>query len=75
MKERIEYIDVAKGILTMCLLYGHSYIYGNIVGVDEEAMHLLGKTFKIYGCFFMQAIIWTESAEMAEDDSHSRNVT
>ena len=41
MKERIEYIDVAKGILTMCLLYGHSYIYGNIVGVDVEAMHLL----------------------------------
>lgn len=55
MKERIEYIDVAKGILIMCLLYGHSYIYGNMVGVDEEAMHLLGKTFKIYGCFFMQA--------------------
>lgn len=55
MKERIEYIDVAKGILITCLLYGHSYIYGNFVGVDEQAMHLLGKTFKIYGCFFMQA--------------------
>jgi len=55
MKKRIEYIDAAKGILIMCLLYGHSYIYEGFVGVDEEAMHLLGKTSKIYGCFFMQA--------------------
>lgn len=54
MEKRIEYIDVAKGILIICLLYGHSYIYGRFVGVDEEAMHLLGRTFKIYGCFFMQ---------------------
>lgn len=54
MKKRIEYIDVAKGILIICLLYGHSFIYGRLVGVDEEAMHLLGRTFKIYGCFFMQ---------------------
>lgn len=58
MKQRIGYIDVAKGILIMCLLYGHSYIYGGFVGVDEEAMHLLGKTSKIYGCFFMQTFFF-----------------
>lgn len=54
-KKRIEYIDVAKGVLIMCLFYGHSIIYGRILGVDEEATHLIGKTQLLYEGFFMQS--------------------
>ncbi len=54
-KKRIEYIDVAKGVFIMCLFYGHSIIYGRILGVDEEATHLIGKTQLLYEGFFMQS--------------------
>lgn len=53
-KPRITYIDVAKGILICCLLYGHIRVYGPMDGLQDDVMQLMSKTGPLYGAFFMQ---------------------
>ena len=54
-KPRIEYIDIAKGILIMCLLFGHERAYGPMDGVNDRFMYVMTYPCVIYGAFFMQA--------------------
>lgn len=54
MRNRIGYIDAAKGILIICLFYGHSAVYGEMLGIDIEGAHLIWKTIGLYDSFFMQ---------------------
>ena len=53
-KPRITYIDVAKGILICCLLYGHIRVYGPMDGLQDDVMQFMSKTGPLYGAFFMQ---------------------
>lgn len=50
---RIEYIDIAKGILILCLLYGHMVIELNLHGVDDAVLHGMWKFVPVYNSFFM----------------------
>lgn len=52
--KRLPYIDVAKGLLILCLFYGHTIVYGRILGINDAASHLIGKTGGIYNSYFMQ---------------------
>ena len=57
MNKRIEYIDVAKGILILCLLYGHLWVYSKINGNMDCIIQTGFKTMIIYNSFFMQTFI------------------
>ena len=54
MKERIKYIDVAKGILICCLVWGHMSIISREYGMDDKVLHGVNATIRLYGAFFMQ---------------------
>lgn len=54
-KPRIEYIDIAKGILIICLLYGHIRVYAPMDGISDRAMDLMSYPSVFYSAFFMQA--------------------
>lgn len=54
-KPRIEFIDIAKGILIMCLLFGHVRVYGHIEGMNDKFMDVMLYPIDIYRSFFMQA--------------------
>lgn len=52
---RIAYIDVAKGILILCLLYGHMLIELKWHGVDNSMLNtIMWKGVYVYNTFFMQ---------------------
>lgn len=54
MTKRITYIDTIKGILILCLLYGH---YKNMAwsqGMNDKILRMMNATVGLYGCFFMQ---------------------
>ena len=53
-KKRLPYIDTAKGILMICLLYGHMHIYAEMVGYHNEGMKLMQQLVPLYASFFMQ---------------------
>lgn len=53
-KKRIDYIDIMKGMLIVCLYYGHSIVYGGVMSIDYAASHIIGKTVPFYESFFMQ---------------------
>ncbi len=54
MEERIKYIDVAKGILMCCLVWGHMSIISRWYGMDDKILHGVNATIRLYGAFFMQ---------------------
>lgn len=54
-RPRIAYIDIAKGILIMCMLYGHIRVYGPMEGMNDPVMHIMSHTSGLYGAFFMQS--------------------
>lgn len=54
MSERIKYIDVAKGILICCLIWGHMSIISRYYGLDDKILHGVNATIRLYGTFFMQ---------------------
>ena len=54
MKKRITYIDVAKGILICCLLYGHMLIYACAEGINDSVMPIMWESVSLYNAFFMQ---------------------
>lgn len=53
-KQRIKYIDTTKGILMMCLLYGHMKIISNGMGINDHVLKVVNATTGLYACFFMQ---------------------
>lgn len=57
-KTRITYIDIAKGILICCLLYGHMLIFARIEGVSDSVMPIMQKSVKLYNTFFMQSFFF-----------------
>lgn len=38
IKQRLSYIDIAKGLLICCLLYGHMIIFARMEGLDDSIM-------------------------------------
>lgn len=54
-KPRLPYIDIAKGILICCMLYGHIRVYGPMEGMWDNVMRAMSHTGGLYGAFFMQA--------------------
>lgn len=54
-RPRIAYIDIAKGILIMCMLYGHIRVYGPMEGMNDPVMHIMSHTSGLYGAIFMQS--------------------
>lgn len=54
-ENRIAYIDIAKGILICCLMYGHMLIFARERGIDDSAMVVMQKGIKLYAGFFMQS--------------------
>lgn len=55
MNKRIEFIDVTKGILILCLLYGHMWVFSNMNGNMDSIMLTGFRTMVFYNSFFMQA--------------------
>lgn len=51
---RIAYIDVAKGILILCLLYGHMLIEIKWHGFTSSAIDDMMRLIPLYNAFFMQ---------------------
>ena len=54
-KVRYDWIDVAKGILFCCMLYGHIRVYGPMDGLKDDVMHLMGKTVHLFDAYDMQS--------------------
>ena len=55
---RIEYIDIAKGILIFFLCFHHFPQAVNQVGLPEGDYTLVYFTYKFYACYFMQAFFF-----------------
>jgi len=55
MSERIGYIDVAKGILILCLLYGHMIIELRLHGINNATLDAMWRFVPFYNAFFMQS--------------------
>lgn len=53
-QQRIGYIDTAKGLLILFLLFGHCRILASWQGLDDPVLHLMGKGIGLYRPFFMQ---------------------
>lgn len=53
-KSRIPYIDTTKGILILCLLYGHYKQFAYSCGFDDIVLKGTNATQGLYVCFFMQ---------------------
>lgn len=43
IKQRLSYIDIAKGLLICCLLYGHMIIFARMEGLDDSIMGFIQK--------------------------------
>lgn len=54
MQTRIQYIDIAKGILICCLIYGHMLIFAREEGINDTVMPIMQKSIPLYDAFFMQ---------------------
>ena len=54
MQQRIGYIDTAKGILILCLLFGHCRILAARQGLDDTVLDVMGAGIGTYRPFFMQ---------------------
>lgn len=55
-KSRLDYIDIAKGILIMCLVYGHLAIISKWQGLDDIVINKwIPATVPLYSSFFMPA--------------------
>lgn len=53
-QQRIGYIDTAKGILILFLLFGHVRVIGKMEGLDDPVLRLMGSGIGLYRPFFMQ---------------------
>lgn len=57
-RSRLGYIDVAKGLLIFCLLYGHMLIFARLDGINDSVMPILQKSVVLYATFFMQTFFF-----------------
>lgn len=57
-KERIHWIDVAKGILILLLLIHHFTPATDYLGIDKHPFHFFYCWTIIFTCFFMQAFFF-----------------
>lgn len=55
MKTRIQYVDVAKGILILLLVYGHINVISGNSGFDNPVLPYVTASMMLYSCFFMQS--------------------
>lgn len=53
-KPRLKYIDIAKGILICCLLWGHMMIFARMDGLADPVMDVIQESIYLYNGFFMQ---------------------
>ena len=53
-QQRIGYIDTAKGILILCLLFGHLRVVAKLEGLDDPVLRMVGAGIGAYRPFFMQ---------------------
>lgn len=51
VKERLHYIDVAKGLLILMVAYGH--IYGNTSGIDNVGVDYIHQSVNLFVSFYM----------------------
>lgn len=54
IRTRIEYIDIAKGMLMCFLLFGHIPLFARILNIDDSVRHELHEVIPLYSTFFMQ---------------------
>lgn len=52
-KERLRYIDVAKGILILLVAYGHIYGASKNVGVDDVSVEWIRQSVNLFVSFYM----------------------
>ena len=55
MQKRSSIIDIAKGLLILLLLYGHTPLYFRQFGVDDGFLRFIESSKILYSCFFMQS--------------------
>lgn len=51
---RIPWIDIAKGILIICLVYGHHKLFAIQSGYEDCVTELIHHSMRLYAAFFMQ---------------------
>lgn len=54
MKQRIEYIDIAKALLIIFLIWSHYRMISRFQEVDDSMLKWMGSIVKIFATFFMQ---------------------
>lgn len=52
-KERLHYIDVAKGILILLVVYGHIYGVSKKAGVDDVSVEWIHQSVNLFVSFYM----------------------
>lgn len=52
--QRIAYIETIKGLLILCLLYGHYKVMAWDEGMSDIVLRVMNGTVGLYNCFFMQ---------------------
>lgn len=54
MSERLQYIDIAKGLLIILVVFHHVINVANGIGLATESLLWWQSTYMFYICFFMQ---------------------
>lgn len=52
--QRIPWIDITKGLLILCLVYGHHKQFAMKCGMDDEVINFIQGSMLFYASFFMQ---------------------
>ena len=55
MNKRIDYFDIAKALLILCLLWGHYVLISRFQGIRDDMTIWMGSLSKLYTTFFMQS--------------------
>lgn len=55
MSKRIQYLDIAKGLLIMLLVISHYVSAHNVLNISHDYIEHIDPWLIIYRCFFMQA--------------------
>lgn len=53
-KKRIEYIDVTKAVLMICLLWSHYRLISKFQSIDDNMLVWMNGTVRFFATFFMQ---------------------
>ena len=52
--DRIPWIDISKGILILCLVYGHHKLFAMRSGYEDGVTVFIQHSMRFYAVFFMQ---------------------